>query len=81
MAVEETAAGAAMATNQFENANMRLVEKDGYTNWVALKQEGHETTLADFEEAIAALIAKHGRDAGFYMTSDRGDDYFILKLK
>lgn len=65
----------------FENSNARFIAKNGNENWQVIKQIGFDTTLADFRDFLDALIVKYGSGAEFYMDSDHGDEYFILKLK
>src|SRR5208337_1806399 len=65
----------------FQNSATQFIAKNGNENWQAIKQVGKETMLGDFRDFIDALIKKYGARAKFYVESDHGDEYFILKLK
>jgi hypothetical protein len=64
----------------FQNNNLEVMISTPGIVWTTLKVTGHETTLADYREFIASLIIKHGADTRFCLTSDRGDEYFNLRV-
>lgn len=69
------------AKGLFNNEHLRVVDDtmESARGWKSLKVTHTKSTLADYEKFIAAMIQKFGRDAKFYVTSDRGDEYFILR--
>jgi hypothetical protein len=65
----------------FENSRTKFVTTNGTEFWQSIKQVGKDTTLGDFKAFIATLIEKHGADKEFYIESDHGDEYFILRTQ
>jgi len=65
----------------YQNSRTKFVVAGETTRWQNIKQVGKQTNLADFRNLVNRLIAEHGTEAAFYMDSDQGDEYFILKIK
>jgi len=65
----------------YQNSRTKFVVSGETTRWQNIKQVGKQTNLADFRNLITGLIKEYGTEASFYMDSDQGDEYFILKTK
>lgn len=65
----------------YQNSRTKFVVSGETTRWQNIKQVGKQTNLADFRNLITRLIAEYGTEATFYMESDHGDEYFLLKIK
>jgi hypothetical protein len=66
----------------FQNSRVTYMVTNGNEYWQTIKAiKKTEPTLGDMKAFVATLIAKHGADAPFTLTSDRGDEFFSLRLK
>jgi hypothetical protein len=71
----------------FRNERVVFLMDSGNEYWRTIKEytpvnkKGARPTLADYRAFINEMYARFGGDTEFYMTSDRGDDYFVVTLK
>lgn len=66
----------------FQNSRVTYMVTDGNEYWQTIKAvKSNEPNLGDMKSLVATLIEKHGAEAPFSLNSDRGDEYFTLRLK
>jgi adenosine deaminase len=66
----------------FQNSRVTYMVTDGNQYWQTIKAvKSNNPTLADMKHFINTLIQKYGEDKQFSATSDRGDEFFSLRLK